>query len=179
MSNFPLFFINKQKKEYVRKPQIIPSIDTSSLGKIQCTSMNSLSNFMSIICKDINTRNQQSPLNVSHKKLYLNNKNTSTNSIKDKISDLYKEIYSTEPNEKNEHKMSNLESLRCLRIQKKKEPPRCCLTTSSLRENKINGLLKMLNSSSDITYNTCTSSSNTKRTKESDDIIEDNSIFNI
>ena len=75
--------------------------------------------------------------------------------------------------------MSNLESLRCLQIQKKKEPPRCCLTTSSLRENKINGLLKLLNSSSDITYNTYTSSSNTKRTKESDDIIEDNSIFNI
>lgn len=181
MSNFPLFFINKQKKEYVKKPQIIPSVDTSSLGKIQCTSMNSLSNFMNIICKDINTRNQKSPLNfnLSNKKLYSLNKNTSTNSIKDKISELYKEIYSTEPNEKNEHKMSNLESLRCLQIQKKKDSPRCCLTTSSLRENKMNGLLKMINSNSDKTYNTYTSSSNTKRTKESDDYIEDNSIFNI
>ena len=71
MSNFPLFFINKQKKEYVKKPQIIPSVDTSSLGKIQCTSMNSLSNFMNIICKENKTKKQKSPLNfnLSNKKL--------------------------------------------------------------------------------------------------------------
>ena len=157
MSNYHLYFKNKSNLHTPKSSFLLDSNPTSSLGKVECSSMNSLSNFMKIICHDINKPIKKR--NDTH--LYNSNfYQTAPKNIKEKISDLYKEIYS-EPKK----------NLNSFAMNYKAKTYRKSLTANNSRIFELNQLKKMININNESNNNTYISSS--RVTKESDELTED------
>lgn len=154
MSNFHLYCNTKTQRHIPKRAFLLDSNPTSSLGKVECSSMQSLSNFMKIICNDINNPIKKS----NHKTLY--SSNTTPRTIKEKINDLYKEI-NTEPKR----------SINSFSLKYKAKTYRKSMTTNNSRIFEINQLKKMINIKNDSNNNTYISSS--RVTKASDELTED------
>lgn len=178
MSNFPLFYLNYQKKESMKKKIKPLDMEIASLGKVECSSMQSLSNFMNIICNDLG-KSKKPPLPI--KKSFLPNlKSSKPINILTKLDEFYKEINYTEPKTERQSKTISFEYLnKGAKYHKKNNlsSSRCCLTQGNDINFKIKQIRKMINKSIDNSINNTriSTSYSDKLSKEPDDFSE---VFN-
>ena len=173
MSSLPFFLRNINTSKQQKKFNKFFSIDTSSLGKVECSSMNSLSNFMNIICHDFTKKTKASTSFhfVSHKKIVSSSGLKSRSSFKEKLNDLYSEVNLTEQTEpRKRRQISNVDTLKYIKSRNKNSTLQLKYVGTN-KEYRMNQIMKMINKNCD--GNLTISTISERRTKASEDLTED------
>lgn len=179
MSNFPLFYLNYQKKENLRKTVKPLDLEITSLGKVECSSMQSLSNFMNIICNDLG-KSKKTHLPITNKSFLPNLKSSKPINIRTKLDEFYKEINYKEPKTDRQKKTISFEYLnKGSKFHKKNNlsTSKGCLTQGNDINFKIKQIRKMINKSTDNSINNTriSTSYSDKLSKETEEFSE---VFN-
>lgn len=173
MSSLPFFLRKIHSSKPNNKINKFLSIDTNSLGKVECSSMNSLSNFMNIICNDFSKKNN-GPTSfhfVSHKKMFSSSGLPARSSFKAKLNELYKEVNLTEQSEpRKRRQISNVDTLKYIKSRNKNSTLQMHYVNTN-REYKMNQIMKMINKNCD--GNLTISTVSEIRTKASEDLTEE------
>lgn len=173
MSSLPFFLCNINTPKPQKKFNKFLSIDTSSLGKVECSSMNSLSNFMNIICHELTKKSKASTSFhfVSHKNIVSSIGLNARSSFKAKLNDLYNEVNLTEQTEpRKRRQISNVDTLKYIKSRNKNSTLQLQYVNTN-KEYKMNQIMKMINKNCD--GNLTISTVSERRTKASEDLTED------